>query len=432
MSEIIERPEYLNRLIAKKHNGFIKVITGVRRCGKSFLLFTLFKQHLLDSGVTEEHIISIALDNAFNAVFRDPMVLAEHLESRIPKDGRMTYIFIDEIQFVGKKKIGENPEIYITFYDVLNSLLQRGGTDIYVTGSNSKMLSKDIATEFRGRGDELHIAPLSFSELFRFRGGDKAELFSEYMIYGGLPMVQSQKTDADKKKYLSDLIEETYLKDILERHNIMYPDALSLIVDALSSAVGSLTNASKISDTLRSTRNTKIDSETVASYLNFLTEAYLFAKADRYDVKGRRYFSFPSKYYCVDTGLRNAKLNFRQIEETHLMENIIYNELVFRGYSVDVGVVESIEAHDGKAKRVTNEIDFVINAEAPGEKYYIQSALNLDTPDKTAQELRPFLKLAHDFTRRIVITKSTMKPWTDEYGILHLGIYDFLLGYGLA
>ena len=432
MSEIIERPEYLNRLIAKKHNGFIKVITGVRRCGKSFLLFTLFKQHLLDSGVTEEHIISIALDNAFNAVFRDPMVLAEHLESRIPKDGRMTYIFIDEIQFVGKKKIGENPEIYITFYDVLNSLLQRGGTDIYVTGSNSKMLSKDIATEFRGRGDELHIAPLSFSELFRFRGGDKAELFSEYMIYGGLPMVQSQKTDADKKKYLSDLIEETYLKDILERHNIMYPDALSLIVDALSSAVGSLTNASKISDTLRSTRNTKIDSETVASYLNFLTEAYLFAKADRYDVKGRRYFSFPSKYYCVDTGLRNAKLNFRQIEETHLMENIIYNELVFRGYSVDVGVVESIETHDGKAKRVTNEIDFVINAEAPGEKYYIQSALNLDTPDKTAQELRPFLKLAHDFTRRIVITKSTMKPWTDEYGILHLGIYDFLLGYGLA
>lgn len=431
MGKMIARPDYLNRLIQKKDNGFIKVITGVRRCGKSFLLFTLYKQYLLDSGISEDHLITLALDDVKNAGYRDPIILSEYLEHKICPDGSTTYIFLDEIQFVGKKKIGDNPEIFVTFYDVLNSLLQKENVDIYVTGSNSKMLSSDIATEFRGRGDELYITPLSFAELYASVGGDKSDLFSEYLTYGGLPLVYSFAEDADKRRYLSNLFSETYLKDILERHNIGYPEALSQIADVLASGIGSLTNSSKIASTLQSAKNTRIDSETVGSYLGYLTEAFLFSKANRYDVKGRKYFSYPSKYYCVDPGLRNAKLNFRQIEETHLMENVIYNELVRRGYSVDVGVVESVEKQGGKKKRTAYEIDFVVNAQTPGERLYIQSALNLDSEEKTVQEIRPFLKLQNDFTKRIIITKTSMKPWTDEYGILHLGIYDFLLGYKL-
>ncbi len=423
----IERNAYLKRLIAKRDNGLVKVITGVRRCGKSYLLFTLYRQYLLESGVAEGQIISLALDNILNAKYRDPMVLAEYLEANTPANGERYYVLLDEIQYVGKKKIQDNPEILISFYDVLNSLMQKGNIDIYVTGSNSKMLSSDIATEFRGRGDELHIRPLSFSEFYAYRGGDKSDAFSEYLTYGGLPMTAFYEDAADKKKYLSDLFKETYLKDILERHHVAHPESLALIADELCSAVGSLTNASKIADTLMTVRQTKIDSETVATYLGYLTEAYLFERSDRYDVKGRKYFSYPSKYYCVDTGLRNARLNFRRLEETHLMENVIYSELMGRGHSVDVGVVETIEGTGEKRKRKTYEIDFVVNAESAGEKYYIQSALNLDTSEKTAQELRPFLKIPRDFTRRIVITRSNMPAWTDEYGILHLGIYDFLL-----
>ncbi len=425
--ERIERNAYLKRLIAKRDNGLVKVITGVRRCGKSYLLFTLYRQYLLESGVAEGQIIGLALDNILNAKYRDPMVLAEYLEANTPANGERYYVLLDEIQYVGKKKIQDNPEILISFYDVLNSLMQKGNIDIYVTGSNSKMLSSDIATEFRGRGDELHIRPLSFSEFYAYRGGDKSDAFSEYLTYGGLPMTAFYEDAADKKKYLSDLFKETYLKDILERHHVAHPESLALIADELCSAVGSLTNASKIADTLMTVRQTKIDSETVATYLGYLTEAYLFERSDRYDVKGRKYFSYPSKYYCVDTGLRNARLNFRRLEETHLMENVIYSELMGRGHSVDVGVVETIEGTGEKRKRKTYEIDFVVNAESAGEKYYIQSALNLDTSEKTAQELRPFLKIPRDFTRRIVITRSNMPAWTDEYGILHLGIYDFLL-----
>lgn len=425
--ERIERNAYLKRLIAKRDNGLVKVITGVRRCGKSYLLFTLYRQYLLESGVAEGQIISLALDNILNAKHRDPMVLAEYLEAHTPVNGEHYYVLLDEIQYVGKKKIQDNPEILISFYDVLNSLMQKGNIDIYVTGSNSKMLSSDIATEFRGRGDELHIRPLFFSEFYTFRGGDKSDAFSEYLTYGGLPMTAFYEDAADKKKYLSDLFKETYMKDILERHHVAYPESLALIADELCSAVGSLTNASKIADALMTVRQTKIDSETVGTYLGYLTEAYLFERSDRYDVKGRKYFSYPSKYYCVDTGLRNARLNFRQLEETHLMENVIYSELMGRGHSVDVGVVETIDGTGEKRKRKTYEIDFVVNAESAGEKYYIQSALNLDTPEKTAQELRPFLKIPRDFTKRIVITKSNMPAWTDEYGILHLGIYDFLL-----
>ena len=428
---IIERNKYLNQLISKRENRLIKIITGVRRCGKSFLLFTLYKQYLQKDGVDDNQIITMELDNALNAIYRDPMVLSEYLNAKITNTRKMYYIFLDEIQYVQKKKISNNPEIVVTFYDVLNTLLQKGNADIYVTGSNSKMLSKDITTELRGRGDEVHITPLSYSELYGYYGGDKAKLFREYLTYGGMPMVLYQKTDADKKHYLCGLFSETYLKDIQERHRIAYPEALVQIATELSSSVGSLTNSSKLADTIRTVKGTRIDSETVGSYLEYITESFLFSRADRYDVKGRKYFSYPSKYYCADTGLRNAKLNFRQMEETHLMENVIYNELTSRGYAVDVGVVESQEFKGNKRQRIAREINFVINAQTPGERYYIQSALSTESPDKMEQEIRPFLKLQNDFTKRIIITKSELNTWTDNYGVSHISVYDFLLGNSL-
>lgn len=424
---VIERKEYLERLIGKRENGLIKLITGVRRCGKSFLLFRLYRQYLLESGVSPDRIIALALDSVFSAAYRDPMALAAYLESCMPDSGKTYYIFLDEIQFVQKKRISDNPEILVTLYDVLNGLLQKGNADIYVTGSNSKMLSQDIVTEFRGRGDELRLAPFSYAELYRHFGGDKAEMFRYYLTYGGMPMTLQKSTDAEKRRYLSELFRETYLKDITERKKILYPELLEQIAAELSSAVGSLTSSNKLANTIRSTRGIGIDSETVAKYLSCLTDAYLFSKAERYDIKGRAYFSSQSKYYCVDPGLRNAELNFRQIEETHLMENVIYNELRARGYAVDVGIVESQEKAGDKRRRITREIDFVLNAETPGERCYIQSALSTDDPEKMAQEIRPFLKLQNDFTSRIVITKTDMPAWTDEYGIRHVGVYDFLL-----
>ena len=423
----IKRENYLNRLIAKRDNGFIKIITGVRRCGKSFLLFTLYKEYLLQSGVSPDCIVALALDNALNAKYRDPLVLSQYLEERTAETGKRYYVFLDEIQFVGKKKVQSNPEIYITFYDVLNGLQEKGYADIYVTGSNSKMLSKDVATEFRGRGDELHIAPLSFKEYYDFVGGSKEEKLTDYMLYGGMPLVLAKQNDVEKREYLSGLFSETYFKDIVERNNIFYPEVLGMLVDELCSSIGSLTNSSKIVSTFRSARNIKLDSETIGAYLGYLIDSYLFSVARRYDVKGRKYFSYPNKYYCIDPGLCNARLNFRQIEETHLMENIIYNELVSRGYSVDVGIVTGTVTDFGKQSRVTYEIDFVVNANRAGEKYYIQSALRLDDKTKREQEIRPFLKLRNDFTKRIVITRTMMPAWTDEYGIRHMGIYDFLL-----
>ena len=423
----IKRENYLNRLIAKRDNGFIKIITGVRRCGKSFLLFTLYKEYLLQSGVSPDCIVALALDNALNAKYRDPLVLSQYLEERTAETGKRYYVFLDEIQFVGKKKVQSNPEIYITFYDVLNGLQEKGYADIYVTGSNSKMLSKDVATEFRGRGDELHIAPLSFKEYYDFVGGSKEEKLTDYMLYGGMPLVLAKQNDVEKREYLSGLFSETYFKDIVERNNIFYPEVLGMLVDELCSSIGSLTNSSKIVSTFRSARNIKLDSETIGAYLGYLIDSYLFSVARRYDVKGRKYFSYPNKYYCIDPGLCNARLNFRQIEETHLMENIIYNELVSRGYSVDVGIVTGTVTDFGKQSRVTYEIDFVVNANRAGEKYYIQSALRLDDKTKREQEIRPFLKLRNDFTKRIVITRTMMQAWTDEYGIRHMGIYDFLL-----
>jgi hypothetical protein len=425
---VIQRLLYLQRLIKKRENGLIKVITGVRRCGKSFLLFNLYKNYLLSEGVHEEQIITMALDNPFNAIYRDPLKLSEYITAKANDSKKQYYIFLDEIQFVGKKKIQDNPEIIISFYDVLNGLMQNHNYDIYVTGSNSKMLSTDIATEFRGRGDVLKIAPLSYKEIYEFKGGDRVELFDEYLLFGGLPLVLTKESDSEKQEYLKALFSETYFKDILERYRIVYPEVLELVTNDLCSSIGSLTNATKITNTLGSTKKLKVDSETVAAYLKYLTDSYLFSVAQRYDVKGKRYFSYPSKYYCVDTGLNNARLNFRQIEETHLMENVVYNELCLRGCSVDVGVVESSERNAaGNTTKVSREIDFVVNANQSGKKCYIQCALNMDSPEKERQELLPFMKLGNDFNRRIVITKTSIKPWTDENGILHIGIYDFLL-----
>lgn len=423
----IKRDYYLQRLASKKDNGLVKIITGVRRCGKSFLLFTLYKNYLLQSGISSDCIVTLALDNALNAKYRDPIALSDYIQAQTNDPKKRYYVFLDEIQFVGIKKLQSNPDIYVTFYDVLNGLTEKGNLDVYVTGSNSKMLSQDIVTEFRGRGDELHISPLSLQEYYDYVGGSKEQAFADYMLYGGMPLVLSKQGDAEKRAYLSALFSETYFKDISERNSIAFPDVLQMLTDELCSGIGSYTNSSKIANTLQSVRNVKIDSETISSYIKYLTDAYLFSVARRYDVKGKKYFSYPSKYYCTDPGLRNACLNFRQVEETHLMENIIYNELICRGYSVDVGVVSGSEKISGKQTYVMREIDFVVNAGKPGEKFYLQSALQIDSDEKREQELRPFLKLKNDFTKRIIITKTMMKPWTDDYGIHHIGIYDFLL-----
>ncbi|MBE6551856.1 MAG: ATP-binding protein [Ruminococcaceae bacterium] len=422
MGNIIERSSYLKKLIDKKENGLIKVITGIRRCGKSFLLFNLFYDHLIESGVDEDRIITIALDDDTKVAYRDPDELSKYIRSKIVNRG-MYYILIDEVQYAISKEELKNPE-EIKLYNVLNGLLRLRNVDIYVTGSNSKMLTKDVLTAFRGRGDEIRIYPVSFKEYYSFTGGEKSDAYEEYALYGGMPLVLSGKTDAEKMSYLKGLFTEVYFKDIIERYDIELPDVLEELTDDLCSSVGSLTNASKIANTLQSVKSIKVSSTTLSSYLNYLIESFLFGKANRYDVKGKKYFEYPSKYYCTDIGLRNARLNFRQQEETHIMENVIYNELLCRGYSVDVGVVE-ISSRNGEKKTTKQcEIDFIANMGA--KRYYIQSALNVSDPDKMETELRP-LKNTKDFFRKIIITKTSMKPWTDEEGILHLGLYEFLL-----
>lgn len=422
MQNVIQRNEYLDKMTGKKGNGLIKVITGIRRCGKSFLLFNLFYDHLLESGVKEEQIISIALDDDLYLKYRDPDELSRYIRGKIVNKD-MYYILIDEIQYAITKEELKNPE-NIRLYNVLNGLMRLRNVDIYVTGSNSKMLTRDVLTAFRGRGDEIKVFPLSFAECFAYMGGDKSEAYEEYALYGGMPLVLTKKSNAEKMTYLQNLFTEVYFKDIVERYDIELPDVLSELTDDLCSSVGSLTNANKISNTLRTVRNLKVSSTTVSNYLNYLIESFLFSNAKRYDVKGKKYFEYPSKYYCTDIGLRNARLNFRQQEETHIMENIIYNELLRREYSVDVGVVEIVEGNGGKRTKKQCEIDFVINKGS--KKYYIQSALNVSEPSKLEAELRP-LKHTKDFFKKIIIVKTSMKPWTDENGILHLGLYEFLL-----
>lgn len=422
MQNIIKRDEYLKRIIDRKENGLIKVITGIRRCGKSFLLFNLFYDYLIQSGVKEEQIIRIALDDDTFEKYRDSDELSKYIRGKIVNSD-MYYILIDEVQYAITKDELKNPE-NIRLYNVLNGLMRLRNVDIYVTGSNSKMLTKDVLTAFRGRGDEIKIYPISFKEFYSLEGGDKSDAYEEYALYGGMPLVLSKKNDVEKMRYLQNLFTEVYFKDIEERYDIEMPDVLSELTDDLCSSVGSLTNASKIAKTLQSVKNIKVSSTTISRYLNYLIESFLFSNAKRYDVKGKKYFEYPSKYYCTDIGLRNARLNFRQQEETHIMENIIYNELLCREYYVDVGVVEIVETNAGERTKKQCEIDFVVNKGS--KKYYIQSALNVSDASKLETELRP-LKNTKDFFKKIIVSKTSMRHWTDDDGILHVGLYEFLL-----
>ena len=396
----IKRDLYLEKLINRQENGLIKIVTGIRRCGKSYLLDPIYKDYLLRNGVKEDHIIKIDLDERKNNKYLDPDVLDEYIRSLI-KDNDMYYIILDEIQKVED------------FESVLN-------LDIYVTGSNSKFLSSDIKTEFRGRGDEIRVLPLAFSEFVSAYDGSVDEAWDEYKIYGGLPRVLSQRTNEQKSKYLKDLFERTYLSDIIERHNIQRVDVLDALVNILSSSIGSLTNPKKLSDTFISNSMKDVSINTITSYINDLLDSFLIEKAERYDVKGKQYISTPSKYYFSDIGLRNARLNFRQLEEDHIMENIIYNELIYRGYNVDVGVVE-IREND---IRKQTEVDFVCNQ--ADKRYYIQSALSLPTREKTLQEERPLMNINDNF-KKIIVVKDKIRPWITEEGISVIGLQEFLL-----
>ncbi len=404
----INRDTYLEKLINRRENGAIKVLTGIRRCGKSYLLDPIFKDYLISTGVKEDHIIKLELDKEINKKYHDSKVLDEYLRSLI-KDKKMYYILLDEVQLADG------------FEYVLNGLLYEKNIDIYVTGSNSKFLSSDIITEFRGRGDEVKVFPLSFSEYVSNFKGDKYEAWNEYVLYGGLPMILSKKSDEEKSNYLKTLFEQTYIKDIIERNNIQRSDILDSIINMLASSVGSLTNPQKIFDTFKSNKEKEISLNTVNFYLKCIEDSFIVNKVERYDVKGKKYISTPSKYYFSDIGLRNARLNFRQQEENHLMENIIYNELVVRGYNVDVGVVE---IRDEQSRKKQVEVDFVCNL--GNKKYYVQSALNLETREKTLQEERPLLNIPDNF-KKIIVVKDNMKSWYTEEGILIIGIQEFLL-----
>lgn len=404
----IKRDIYLNRLISRKNNGLIKIITGIRRCGKSYLLDPIFRNWLLKEGVPEDHIIKIELDRISNRRFhKDPEAFNDHIHSLV-KDSGQYYLLLDEIQLV------EDFEL------VLNGLLYEKNLDVYVTGSNSRFLSSDIITEFRGRGDQVHIGPLSFSEYYSAVGGDKTDRWNEYLTFGGMPLVLSYSDDAGKSEYLKELFTQTYFADIINRNGIKRTDILDSIVNILASSVGSLTNPQRIYETFKSQGEKELSLNTVNVYLSYLEDAFIIKKALRFDVKGRRYIHSPYKYYFSDLGLRNARLNFRQQEETHLMENAIYNELLFRGFNVDVGVVEIREA----GKHVQTEVDFVCNM--GNNRYYIQSALNLSTPEKTKQESRSLNHIRDSF-KKIIIVKDNIKAWRTEDGILVLGIMDFLL-----
>lgn len=415
----IKREFYLQKLISKKENGMIKVITGIRRCGKSYLLFNLYREYLLSVGVKEENIIMLALDEIKNVDYRDASALSKFISSKAIDKSQMYYVFIDEIQYAIKKEDLKSEEP-LPLYGALNEFLHSGNIDVYVTGSNSELLSKDVMTEFRGRGDEVRIYPLTFKEYYDFVGGDKAEAFEDFALYGGLPYTLALSDVRDKIKYLTDLFNEVYFKDIFERYEIELSEVMRLLTDSLCSSIGSLVNSSKIANTLQTVRKVKVSSETISKYLEYLEESFLFNRARRYDLKGKRYFSYPSKYYCTDMGLRNARLNFRQDEETHAMENVIYNELVSRGYAVDVGVVEISNA--GRKKQC--EIDFVVNM-GP-ERYYIQSAYSINNEMKEKSELRS-LMATKDYFRKIVITNSRGKKRIDESGIVYIGLFDFLL-----
>ena len=410
---IIARDKYLRQLIEAMGNGMVKIVTGMRRSGKSFLLMTLFHQYLIEQGVAEDHIIEISLDNRKNRSLRNPDVLLEHIEHLILSDGQMHYVILDEVQLVDD------------FVEVLLSLMQDKRLDVYVSGSNSKFLSKDVVTEFRGRGDEIHLFPLSFAEYYAAIGGDKYSAWKEYYTYGGLPQILQIENEEKKINYLLDLYELTYIKDIIERNHLRNVEGLRALVRVLASNIGSSTNPKRIGDTFLSVEHITMKDSTIRDYIKYLQDAYMIEEALRYDVKGRKYIGTETKYYFADMGLRAAILNFRQQEETHIMENIIYNELRMRGYRVDAGLVETWKTSaEGKNVRVPLEVDFVVNKGA--ERIYIQSAFRMPTEDKVVQEKRSLLNTNDNF-RKIIIVGDDIKRKTDEQGIITISLYDFLL-----
>lgn len=410
---IIARDKYLRQLIEARGNGMVKIVTGMRRSGKSFLLMTLFHQYLIEQGVAENHIIEISLDNRKNKSLRNPDVLLEHIEHLIQSDGQIHYVILDEVQLVDD------------FVEVLLSLMQDKRLDVYVSGSNSKFLSKDVVTEFRGRGDEIHLFPLSFAEYYAAIGGDKYSAWKEYYTYGGLPQILQIENEEKKINYLLDLYELTYIKDIIERNHLRNVEGLRALVRVLASNIGSSTNPKRIGDTFLSVEHITMKDSTIRDYIKYVQDAYMIEEALRYDVKGRKYIGTETKYYFADMGLRAAILNFRQQEETHIMENIIYNELRMRGYRVDVGLVETWKTSaEGKNIRVPLEVDFVVNKGA--ERIYIQSAFRMPTEDKVVQEKRSLLNTNDNF-RKIIIVGDDIKRKTDEQGIITMSLYDFLL-----
>ena len=422
--DIIKRDIYLKKLISRKENGLIKVITGIRRCGKSYLLFKIYKNYLLECGVKEENIITLELDDDRKREYRNPDKLADYLYSKITNKEEMFYILLDEVQFaISKKEIKEKENIRL--YGILNGLMRMNNVDIYITGSNSKFLSSDIMTEFRGRGDEIRVYPLTFSEFYSAcKDIDKYDAWNEYITYGGLPMILTRKTSADKIDYLRNLLLETYIQDVVERNNLKGNIVIDTLIDILASSIGSLTNPTKLSKTFNS-NNIKTTDITISTYINFLLDAFIISKAQRYDVKGKKYINSPFKYYFTDIGIRNCRLNYRQQEQTHIVENIIYNELLVRGYNVDVGVVEhNIINKEGKKQLVHYEVDFICNQGS--NRYYIQSAFSIPNEEKMIQETISFNKINDSF-KKIIITNDYGKPWHNEKGYLFINILDFLL-----
>lgn len=420
----------MNKLISFMWDGQVKVITGIRRCGKSYLLRTLFRNYLINQGVDEAHILSFELDLTRDIRFRNPLELSSHVREIVEGKNEQFYLFVDEIQMSDEVDNPYNRDgKKITFYDALNDLKSLSNLDIYVTGSNSRMLSSDILTEFRGRSDEIRVHPLSFAEYYAVVGGDKYDAFDTYAFYGGMPLVLSRPTDAAKMQYLTSLFSEVYLKDIVERKKIKREDVLASILDLLCSSIGSLTNPTKVTDAINTkqkrSRENVVALNTVKSYMDHLADAFLFTECKRWDVKGKNYFDYPNKYYCEDIGLRNARIGFRQQEMTHIMENILYNDLIIRECAVDIGIVYSKETNaQGKVSTVAREIDFI--ATFGGRKTYIQSAYALPTDEKTIQENKPFA-LTGDSFPKIIVRHDIRKRWYDDNGVLNIGVIDFLL-----
>ncbi len=425
---LIQRQQYLDKLIKKKNNGRVKIVTGLRRCGKSFLLFELYAKYLRDSGVGEDQIIGLALDELPNARYRNPMELDKVIRERICDPEKQYYVMIDEIQFVSEipNPYLDDPKARLGFIDVVLGLMKIRNADIYVTGSNSQMLSSDILTQFRDRGDEIRVNPLSYAEFYEAYEDDKRHAWRDYCTYGGMPLVLSMEGHEEKSKYLRDLFEKTYLRDIVERHTILNEtEVLEDLLNVLASSIGSLTNPTKLSNTFASEKQLRISSDTIDRYLSYFVDAFLLQRSERYDVKGRKYIKTPVKYYFSDVGLRNARLGFRQQEETHIMENVLFNDLRRRGFDVDVGVVEvNTTEPGGKKVRKQLEVDFVVNRGT--QRYYIQSALTVADPEKRKQETESLKRIPDSF-KKIVVVREDIIPWHDEDGILYLGVEQFLL-----